>query len=391
MATVQRFVLGLVAVLVCIVSAQAYVIRDRGDVNEMATSRADGSDMMTLAEMMTAKEEAEVDGMFPDQMRDDLKLELILKALEILKDYEGESVPTSVTKWLPSYDVMPEELKLRLILKAIIILKDRPLNATFAGHSVGCLELTLILKGLLIVEESKTDFSLAVDKGDLKLALILTGIDVLEVFDGECKDTVFFTNSKKELKLALILKAIALLKQGNWPIDIDDLWPMEGEDGDTGSEGTQSEASTHEATTTSEQSTVSEAATEVVTDEAKTTVTVEATSERTEGGTSNQPEASTHEATTTNEQSTVTEAATQVATDEAKTTVEATSERAAGETTAVETSSEPAEVTEPAVVPDRGDVPDHKKHWLHQAVGKVFKFFTWLPRAIIRKKLHISH
>ena len=35
---------------------------------------------------MTSEEEREVDGMFPDeQMRDDLKLELILKALVILK------------------------------------------------------------------------------------------------------------------------------------------------------------------------------------------------------------------------------------------------------------------------------------------------------------------
>ena len=34
---------------------------------------------------MTSEEEAEVDDMFPAQTRDDLKLELILKALVILK------------------------------------------------------------------------------------------------------------------------------------------------------------------------------------------------------------------------------------------------------------------------------------------------------------------
>ena len=34
---------------------------------------------------MTAEEEAEIDEMFSDQIRDDLKLELILKALTILK------------------------------------------------------------------------------------------------------------------------------------------------------------------------------------------------------------------------------------------------------------------------------------------------------------------
>ncbi len=38
---------------------------------------------------MTSEEETEVDDMFPAQMRDDLKLELILKALVILKVRTG--------------------------------------------------------------------------------------------------------------------------------------------------------------------------------------------------------------------------------------------------------------------------------------------------------------
>ncbi|XP_038054105.1 uncharacterized protein LOC119726473 [Patiria miniata] len=248
MATIRRIVLGLVAVLMCVVSSQAYVIQSRGDIDEMTTGDEATDNEMQMPDMMTAEEEAEVDEMFPDQTRDDLKLELILKALQILKSYEGHSV--SLSGWFPSYDVMPNELKLRLILKAIIILKNRPIDAVFAGHIVAKLKLTLILKAIRIIEENHgDDFGLTIDTQDLKLALILKAIDVLEACGGDFEDNVFFTKSKKELKLALILKAIALLKQGNWPIDIDDLWSMEGEDGDMVSEATTQAQTTEEATT----------------------------------------------------------------------------------------------------------------------------------------------
>ncbi|XP_022101269.1 uncharacterized protein LOC110984930 [Acanthaster planci] len=249
MATMRRIVLGLVVVLgFVMVLSQAYSISSRGDVNEMTTGDQTTNNEMEMLDMMTAEEETEVDEMFPDPMKDDLKLELILKALLILKTYEGHSV--SLTSWFPSYDIMPEELKLKLILKAIILLKNRPIDSLFAGHVVVELKLTLILKAILILEENQGDnFSLSIDIEDLKLALILKAIDVLEIYNGDYKDTVFFTESKEDLKLALILKAITLLKQGNWPIDVDDLWPMGEEDEDQGSEDSQSEAPTLETTT----------------------------------------------------------------------------------------------------------------------------------------------
>ena len=77
------------------------------------------------------------------------------------------------------------------------------------------------------------------------------------MYEGEFVDTVFFTESKKQLKLALILKAIALLKRGNWPINVDDLWPMgegEEEEGEA-PEGSQSETTTPVEETTAEETT----------------------------------------------------------------------------------------------------------------------------------------
>ncbi|XP_071810177.1 uncharacterized protein [Asterias amurensis] len=250
MANIMAGFIGTLMMLMCVVtSSEAHTIHGRSEAGATPSVGQTDYDEMMLSEMMTSEEEAEVDDMFPAQTRDDLKLELILKALVILKSHESDS--PFVPVWLPPYDSMPDELKLQLILKALILLKNRPLDSKFAGHPIGELKLTLILKALWIIKEHKTTLDIVISTGDLKLALLLKAIDVLEVYNGEYKDIVFFTKSKQQLKLKLILQAITLLKHGDWPKDID-FWPKgEKEEG----EGSQPEATTTEQTTLASETT----------------------------------------------------------------------------------------------------------------------------------------
>ena len=72
-------------------------------------------------------------------------------------------------------------------------------------------------------------------------------------------DTVFWTGSKKQLKLVLILKAVELLKRGKWPVDVRDLWPIGGEEEP---EGGQSETAAALETTAAMETTAAAEATE---------------------------------------------------------------------------------------------------------------------------------
>ncbi|XP_033638000.1 uncharacterized protein LOC117298779 [Asterias rubens] len=169
----------------------------------------------------------DVDGLFPDSMRDDLKLELILKALELLKTSKKDEVH----RMLPRHGEMTEELKFKLILKAILLLKDKKLTSHFAGHLVADLKLTLLLKAIHILQDVKTVIVLDVDLKELELSLILKALQILKVYKGHFIDTVFDTKTNTQLKLKLVLLGVSLLKSHDrhardvtpdvWPINVE--------------------------------------------------------------------------------------------------------------------------------------------------------------------------
>ncbi len=128
-------ILAVVVVLVAVIATGGFMMlftnifgwKDKGGEDAMMNttqSMPDYEDEAMSSESFAilptdGDEMIDVDGLFPDSMRDDLKLELILKALELLKTLKKDDVH----RWLPRHDEMTEELKLKLILKAILLLK----------------------------------------------------------------------------------------------------------------------------------------------------------------------------------------------------------------------------------------------------------------------------
>ncbi|XP_038050920.1 uncharacterized protein LOC119724072 [Patiria miniata] len=214
--------------------------KNKGDVDSV--NATEGALLPGGDPTLTPDEDGMVGGMFPDHMTDDLKLKLILKALDILKTLDFED-PDYVRTLLPGWDDMTDELKVRLILKAISLLEDKPLTSMFAGHVVAKLKLTLLLKAIVILkyslifflfnfQEVKVDLSeIADDLDDLKFNLVIKALHILKVYRGDFEDTVFNTKSKLHLKLKLTLIYLSLYKSGRRHArDVKNIWPVsEGE------------------------------------------------------------------------------------------------------------------------------------------------------------------
>ncbi|XP_022093799.1 uncharacterized protein LOC110980990 isoform X2 [Acanthaster planci] len=236
--SVKIILLAVVVAVAVFVVAGGYMVfftnllgwKNKGEMDSMNSTEGalppDGDPTLTPGD-----EDEMVDEIFPDFMTNDVKLKLILKALDILKTLEGEN-PDYVNSLLPSNDEMTDELKIRLILQAITLLEDKPLTSTFAGHVVARLKLTLILKAISILKEVK------VVSDDLKFILVRKALHILKVYQGDFEDTVFHTKNRLHLKFKLTLLYLSWHKAGRRHArDVGSVWPIRGEEADhTGSQ-----------------------------------------------------------------------------------------------------------------------------------------------------------